>query len=45
MHTKLVEQILAQRDKWVLLTSESCAPAAESRSSLGLLRPVPSLAV
>ncbi len=45
MHTKLVEQILAQRDKWVLLTSESCAPATESRSSLGLLRPVPSLAV
>jgi UDP-3-O-[3-hydroxymyristoyl] N-acetylglucosamine deacetylase len=45
MHTKLVEQILAQRDKWVLLTTESGASTTESRSSLGLLRPVPSLAV
>jgi UDP-3-O-[3-hydroxymyristoyl] N-acetylglucosamine deacetylase len=45
MHTKLVEQILAHRDKWVLLTTDSAAPASESRSALGLLRPVPSLAV
>lgn len=45
MHTKLVEQILAQRDKWVLLTAENPTPSSDSRSSLGLLRPVPSLAV
>lgn len=45
MHTRLVEQILSQRDKWVLITSEHAAPAQESRPSLGLLRPAPSLAV
>ncbi len=45
MHTKLVEQILAQRDKWVLLTAENSVPSSDTRSSLGLLRPVPSLAV
>lgn len=45
MHTRLVEQILSQRDKWVLITSEHAAPAQEARASLGLLRPAPSLAV
>lgn len=45
MHTRLVEQILSQRDKWVLITSEHSSPASESRPSLGLLRPAPSLAV
>ncbi|MCK6494159.1 MAG: UDP-3-O-acyl-N-acetylglucosamine deacetylase [Nitrospira sp.] len=45
MHTKLVEQILAQRDKWVLITAESAPVAQESRPSLGLLRPAPSLAI
>ena len=45
LHTKLVEQILAQPDKWVLLTSEHSAPASESRPPIGVLRPVPSLAV
>jgi UDP-3-O-[3-hydroxymyristoyl] N-acetylglucosamine deacetylase len=45
MHTRLVEQILSQRDKWVLITSEHAAPAQEARPSLGLLRPAPSLAV
>jgi UDP-3-O-[3-hydroxymyristoyl] N-acetylglucosamine deacetylase len=45
MHTRLVEQILTQRDKWVLITSEHAAPAQETRPSLGLLRPAPSLAV
>lgn len=45
MHTRLVEQILAQRDKWVLITSDSPTAAAESRPSIGMLRPAPSLAV
>lgn len=45
LHTKLVEQILAQPDKWVLLSPEPSIPASEVRPSLGLLRPVPSLAV
>jgi UDP-3-O-[3-hydroxymyristoyl] N-acetylglucosamine deacetylase len=45
MHTRLVEQILSQRDKWVLITSEHVAPAQEARPALGLLRPAPSLAV
>jgi UDP-3-O-[3-hydroxymyristoyl] N-acetylglucosamine deacetylase len=45
MHTRLVEQILAQPDKWVLITGEHSVPMAESRPSLGLLRPAPSLAV
>ncbi len=45
MHTRLVEQILLQRDKWVLITAEHSAPAHESRPSIGLLRPAPSLAV
>ena len=45
MHTRLVEQILSQRDKWVLITSEHAAPAQEARASLGLLRPASSLAV
>ncbi|HET6676370.1 MAG TPA: UDP-3-O-acyl-N-acetylglucosamine deacetylase [Nitrospiraceae bacterium] len=45
LHTKLVEQILAQPDKWVLLSPERPVSASESRPSLGLLRPVPSLAV
>lgn len=45
MHTRLVEQILSQRDKWVLITSEHAVPAQEARPSLGLLRPAPSLAV
>ena len=45
MHTRLVEQILAQRDKWALITGEHAVAASESRSSLGLLRPAPSLAI
>lgn len=45
LHTKLVEQILAQPDKWVLLTPEHSPSAPESRPSIGLLRPIPSLAV
>lgn len=45
MHTRLVEQILTQRDKWALITSDSPTAAAESRPSIGLLRPAPSLAV
>ena len=45
MHTRLVEQILSQRDKWVLITSEHAAPAQEARASLGLLRPAPSVGV
>lgn len=45
MHTKLVEQILLQRDKWALITGEHVVAAPESRSSLGLLRPAPSLAI
>jgi UDP-3-O-[3-hydroxymyristoyl] N-acetylglucosamine deacetylase len=45
MHTRLVEQILSQRDKWALITADHSAPTPESRLSLGLLRPSPSLAV
>lgn len=45
MHTKLVEQILLQRDKWALITGEHTVAASDSRSSLGLLRPAPSLAI
>jgi len=45
MHTRLVEQILAQRDKWALITGEHAVTAPESRSSIGLLRPAPSLAI
>lgn len=45
MHTRLVEQILAQRDKWVLITSDPSTAVTESRTSIGLLRPAPSLAV
>jgi UDP-3-O-[3-hydroxymyristoyl] N-acetylglucosamine deacetylase len=45
LHTRLVEQILSQRDKWVLITGEHAAPAQDSRPSLGLLRPAPSLAL
>lgn len=45
LHTKLVEQILAQPDKWVLLSPEPPTPASEPRPTIGLLRPVPSLAV
>jgi UDP-3-O-[3-hydroxymyristoyl] N-acetylglucosamine deacetylase len=45
LHTKLVEQILAQPDKWVLLSPERPIPASEARPSLSLLRPVPSLAI
>ena len=45
LHTKLVEQILAQPDKWVLLSPEHQVPAPESRPSIGMLRPVPSLAI
>lgn len=45
MHTKLVEQILLQRDKWALITGEHVVAAPESRPSMGLLRPAPSLAI
>ena len=45
MHTRLVEQILAQRDKWALITGEHAIAAPESRPSIGLLRPAPSLAI
>jgi UDP-3-O-[3-hydroxymyristoyl] N-acetylglucosamine deacetylase len=45
LHTKLVEQILAQPDKWIFLNSEHQASVPESRPSIGLLRPVPSLAI
>jgi len=45
MHTKLVEQILLQRDKWALITGEHAVAATESRPSLALLRPAPSLAI
>ncbi|MBA5861839.1 MAG: UDP-3-O-acyl-N-acetylglucosamine deacetylase [Nitrospira sp. CR1.1] len=45
MHTKLVEKILLQRDKWALITGEHAVAVPESRSSLGLLRPAPSLAI
>ena len=45
LHTKLVEQILAQPDKWILLNPEHQASVPESRPSIGLLRPVPSLAI
>ncbi len=45
LHTKLVEQILAQPDKWILLSGERSHHVSETRPSLGLLRPVPSLAV
>jgi UDP-3-O-[3-hydroxymyristoyl] N-acetylglucosamine deacetylase len=44
LHTKLVEEILAQPDKWILLNPDNSV-APESRPSLGLLRPVPSLAI
>jgi UDP-3-O-[3-hydroxymyristoyl] N-acetylglucosamine deacetylase len=45
MHTRLVEQILLQRDKWALITGEHVVATPESRPSLGLLRPAPSLAI
>ncbi len=45
MHTRLVEQILSQRDKWVFITSEHVVPPQEARPTLSLLRPAPSLAV
>lgn len=45
LHTKLVEHILAQPDKWILLSGERSNHISETRPSLGLLRPVPSLAV
>jgi UDP-3-O-[3-hydroxymyristoyl] N-acetylglucosamine deacetylase len=45
LHTKLVEQILAQPDKWILISPDHQVLTPESRPSIGLLRPVPSLAV
>ena len=45
MHTRLVEQILLQRDKWALITGETFSSCIRIPLSLGLLRPAPSLAV
>ena len=35
MHTRLVEQILLQRDKWALITGNMRLATPESRPSLG----------
>jgi UDP-3-O-[3-hydroxymyristoyl] N-acetylglucosamine deacetylase len=43
LHTRLVEQILEQPEKWVLLNTESVA--TEARTALPLSRPQPAVAL
>lgn len=45
LHTRLVERILEESDKWVLLNREEPLVAHESHPSLASLQPAPSIAV
>lgn len=45
LHARLVERILEETDKWVLLTREESLVTHESHPSLGSLQPAPSIAV
>ena len=45
LHTRLVERILEESDKWVLLNREEPLVAHESHPSLGSLQPAPSIAL
>lgn len=46
LHTRLVEQILTQPEKWVMINTDRPATVMhETRPSLGLLRPAPTVAV
>lgn len=45
LHTRLVERILEEGDKWVLLNHDESLVVHESHSTLGSLQPAPSIAL